>query len=347
MNKKNYMDYEKIIKSRPHVVMLGSGASVAAIPNGDKYGKEISIMSGFIEKLGMSDIIKSVNLFTKSDNLEDIYSELHDRPECKEIVEKLEKNIYDYFYSFKIPEVPTIYDFLILSLTKKDLIATFNWDPLLLQAYQRVSCITDNLPEIAFLHGSVSVGICEKHRIGGPIDGRCSSCGEKFSSIPLLYPVKEKDYHSNVFIRNSWNLLQDYLKKAYMVTIFGYSAPKSDKSAITMLKEAWGKVEERNFEEIEIIDIRSEDEVVKSWGDFIHTHHFSTHKNLFNSSLGKLPRRTCEATFDRLMNCNFLDGEKGFKQNMNFDNIRVFLNELLEDEKNNKGILTDPYIVHI
>ncbi|MHA1748548.1 MAG: hypothetical protein ACTSXN_02865 [Promethearchaeota archaeon] len=31
-------------------------------------------------------------------------------------------------------ESPTIYDYLILSLRKKDVIATFNWDPLLVQA---------------------------------------------------------------------------------------------------------------------------------------------------------------------------------------------------------------------
>lgn len=66
---------------------------------------------------------------------------------------ELENRIYDYFNKFEIPDEPTIYDFLILSLTNKDLIATFNWDPLLTQAYQRCSNITRNLPELVFYMG--------------------------------------------------------------------------------------------------------------------------------------------------------------------------------------------------
>lgn len=37
----------------------------------------------------------------------------------------------------QIPERPTIYDQLLLNLRPKDLIATFNWDPLISQAYKR------------------------------------------------------------------------------------------------------------------------------------------------------------------------------------------------------------------
>ena len=32
-------EYEYYMKNRPHVVILGAGASCAAIPNGDKYGR--------------------------------------------------------------------------------------------------------------------------------------------------------------------------------------------------------------------------------------------------------------------------------------------------------------------
>ena len=38
-----------------------------------------------------------------------------------------------------------------------------------------------------------------------------------------------------------------------MITIFGYSAPKSDVEAIAMLKKAWGSVDDRSLEEIEIV----------------------------------------------------------------------------------------------
>lgn len=115
---------------RAHTVILGAGATIAAIPNGDKNGKKSSVMTGLIEKLDLGDILATVSLKTTSDNLEDIYSELYARPECKEVVNELENRLYNYFSSLEIPDTPTVYDFLILSLTSKDVIATFNWDVL-------------------------------------------------------------------------------------------------------------------------------------------------------------------------------------------------------------------------
>ena len=49
MSEINFQEYEYYMKNRPHVVILGAGASCAAIPSGDKYGRKISAMSGFIE----------------------------------------------------------------------------------------------------------------------------------------------------------------------------------------------------------------------------------------------------------------------------------------------------------
>ncbi len=73
MDYEEYEDYELTMKQRPHVVILGAGASVAAIPNGDRNGKKISAMAGFIDKLGMSDVIKNCNFSTTSYNLDYIY----------------------------------------------------------------------------------------------------------------------------------------------------------------------------------------------------------------------------------------------------------------------------------
>lgn len=143
---------------RAHTVILGAGATIATIPNGDKNGKKSSVMSGLIEKLGMDDIFAGITMNTSSDNLEDIYSELYARPECKEVLLEPEKRLYNYFASLQIPDEPTVYDLLILGLTNKDAIATFNWDPLLIQAYVRCFDVTDNLPKIYCLYGNVAMG---------------------------------------------------------------------------------------------------------------------------------------------------------------------------------------------
>lgn len=346
----NSTEFEAKMKRRPHVVILGAGASVAAIPHGDANGKKISAMAGFIDTLGMSDLIASCNLNTTSDNLEDIYMELYERDNedtsFHDVRIELEHMIEEYFISYQIPEDPTVYDFLTLSLTKKDLIASFNWDPLLMQAYRRCAYYTRNLPQMVFLHGNVAVGVCEKDKVAGVVGRKCNDCGDVFKPMPLLYPIKKKDYTSNWYIAQSWSGLQYYMNRAYRLTIFGYSAPKSDVAAVGMLKSAWGAIEDRGFEEIEIIDIVNEDKVRDSWKDFIHTHHYSVHKKLFESALGTYPRRTCDVLFDNTMNVRWSYGNRGFKEGMNFDDIEKLIKPMLEDEmgKGENDILNDPYV---
>lgn len=268
MGNVNFQEYECYMKNRPHVVILGAGASCAAIPNGDKSGRKISAMSGFIDKLGFRKILNEVDIHTASDNLEDIYMELDERSKtelnCKAVKEKLENSIRDYMNGFVLPEEPTVYDFLVMSLTKKDLIATFNWDPFLVQAIGRAQKFTDNIPQVAFLHGNVAVGYCPDDNIMGNVGMMCR-CGKKLKPTSLLFPIKNKDYSSDIAISKSWKTLRNALEQAYMVTIFGYSAPSSDAEAVSMLKQAWGSVDERKMEEIELIDIRDEETVTASW----------------------------------------------------------------------------------
>lgn len=347
MNDLKIKEYERRMKSRPHVVIVGAGASCAAIPKGDKHGKYISAMSGFIKKMGLDSILSRVSIHTRSDNLEDIYMELDERStsevECLNVKNDLEHAIHEYISGYELPDNPTDYDFLVLSLTSKDLIATFNWDPFLLQAYERASRLTRNLPQLAFLHGNVAVGYCTYDNVLG-WNGRYCRCGRKLSSVNLLYPVKNKNYTSDDFIQKEWQRLQYAMETAYMLTIFGYSAPVSDVAAIAMLKDAWGNVSNRNMEEIELVDIRNEEDVVASWENFIHTHHYSYHTSILETTLGKFPRRSCEATFDRLMNVRWLK-PNGFKKDMTFSDIERFLDPLFDDESENEGkMLSNPYL---
>ena len=89
---------------RAHTVILGAGATIAAIPNGDRFGQESSVMHGLIKKLHLEDILSEVELKTTSDNLEDIYSELYSRSDCKEVLSILEQRLYDYFSSLQLPD---------------------------------------------------------------------------------------------------------------------------------------------------------------------------------------------------------------------------------------------------
>jgi hypothetical protein len=340
MTKEEAFSFEKSMKNRPHVVILGAGASVATIPNGDRNGKKISVMNDFLNNLGLSKLLDGVSLKTNSTNIEDIYCEISERTDLAHIKIKIENEIYQYFSDITIPDDPTVYDHLLSSLRKKDLIATFNWDPLLLQAYQRVSKITNDLPDLSFLHGNVLIGLCEEHKRGGYLKNRCPVCKKNLEPIKLLYPIRNKDYNNDLYNRDSWNALKNYLSRAYIVTLFGYSAPPSDIEAINLLKEAWGDKKKRNLEEIEIIDIKDKDEIEKTWEPFIFSHHYQITNSFYKSMLGFFPRRSCECTFDQFMSCKWLDAEKGLSNDMTWEQTSSFFDKILEDEKNNStGIL--------
>jgi hypothetical protein len=265
----------------PHVVVLGAGASRACCPNGDKNGKSLPLMADFAVALGVDALLSSWG-FNPLDNFEDTYSSLHDRHETDKLRE-LRYKVETYFSSLEIPEEPTIYDRLLLSLRPKDIVATFNWDPLLLQAYLR-NYQHAPLPKPIFLHGNIMTGYCEADRTVGLRGHICSRCGIPFSPTPLLYPVRHKDYATDTFIASQWNVLKRGFKKAFMITIFGYSGPKTDREAILAMKDAWGSTDDRIMEQTSFITLQS----YESW-------------------IANHPRRTGEAHFAQYYDAKFVE----------------------------------------
>ena len=141
-----------------------------------------------------------------------------------------------------------------------------------------------NLPNALFLHGNVAVGICNNCKIKGfKYNVICHHCHRPYSDMKLLYPVENKNYSFDVSIDEEWKILREYFKISLYVTIFGYSAPKTDINAREILLNGWNKNEIKNFAQIEIIDVKKENELVKSWDEFFVRHHYSIRKS-FNSS---------------------------------------------------------------
>ncbi|MFC2113302.1 hypothetical protein ACFLTA_08545, partial [Bacteroidota bacterium] len=223
------------------------------------------------------------------------YSRLFEIEEYREERIEIEKRIYEYFKELEMPEEPTIYDYLILSLRhQKDVIATFNWDPFLYQAYIRNGTFTKT-PGILFLHGTVALGYNKLDGTSGPAGWNSKRNNGYFEPTRLLYPVDKKDYNNDDFIKGQWESIAYELKLAQRVTVFGYSAPDTDVEAINLIQKAWGTPDERNMEQFELIDIREENEVKKSWKTFIHTHHYDYCSSFFDSSIVKHPRRSVES----------------------------------------------------
>ncbi len=307
MEERSYNRYG-INRQIPHLVLLGAGASKAAFPSGEKNGLKLPVMNELVDTVdGLSEYLSECGVDYEGQNFEDLYSSLYENPKYDEIRQAIEELIYDYFASMELPDEPTLYDHLVLSLTGRDAIATFNWDPFLWQAicrnYHRVG--QENLPHPLYLHGNTAIGVCTEHeKIQISHKSRlCSKCRMPLSKSKLLYPIGRKDYNTDSFIKSSWDGVKSYLESAYMFTVFGYSAPSSDVEAVNLLSEAYGDKYKREMEQNEFIDVVDEDVLVSRWDNFIHTHHYGTHKDFYSSMIGKCSRRSADAEFGANFHC--------------------------------------------
>lgn len=317
---------------RPHVVLLGAGASYAAFPKGDKNGRKLPLLKDFVEVIGLEDLVSSAGIKPPYDDFEAIYSQIALNTGKADIRERIDEKVFLYFESLELPDEPTLYDHLVLSLRPKDVIATFNWDPFLWNACHRNRHISEN-PCVLFLHGSVAIARCDKCQIVVSRSSmRCSGCGGSLFDIPILFPVTQKDYNSDPAIAGHWRTLKRALKQAYAFTIFGYSAPKTDVEAIDLLQEGWGANNNRDLEQIEIIDIQDKDALRESWKSFIHTHHYKVLTSFYSSFAGEHPRRSCEAMWSQFMDCMFIEPYP-MPQNTGFTELYNWLDPRVEAEK--------------
>lgn len=335
MKERAYNRYVLITK-RPHLVLLGAGASLAAFPNGEKNGIELPLMINFVETVnGLSDYLNKYGIDYREKNFEDLYSSLYAESRYNEIRQALEELIYSYFARMELPNEPTLYDHLVLSLTGRDVVATFNWDPFLWQAMcrNRHRVGDDNLPWSFYLHGNTAIGVCTKHEKiqighrGCP----CSKCRMPLGRSKLLHPIGKKDYNSDPYIKSSWNGVKSCLESAYMFTIFGYGAPSSDVEAVDLLSEAWGNKYKRNMEQIEIVDIVDEKALCKRWDRFIHTHHYDAHSDFYSSMIGKCSRRSADASSNANYNCIAWE-EYPIPKNASWDELDEWLKPYIEVE---------------
>lgn len=95
-----------------------------------------------------------------------------------------------------------------------------------------------------------------------------------------------------------------------------------------------GKKEDRQLEEVSVIDIIDEAEMLKKWDDFIYSHHYRYTNNFFDSYLGMFPRRSCETVFAMYSFNIPADGRKGFKPSMRWSEIYELVYNLKVDEEN-------------
>jgi len=324
-------------RNNPHTVLLGAGASLAALPNGDRYGRKLPLMSNFISVVdGLEAYLERAGICCSTGNIETLYADLAERETQKEHLAAIESIISEYFASLVIPDELTLYDHLVLSLCPKDMIATFNWDPFLMQALTRVGDRIgfEYLPRFAHLHGSVAEGYCDDpvhdgKMIIGHTRASCD-CGNTLKPTPLLYPIRRKDYSGHPAIRVQWKDLRTSLQNAYLFTIFGYSAPVSDAEAVRLLKDAWGEKSQHPFDLVEVVDVADKRTIRKRWEPFMPAseHHFGTRSSWYGTWLASHPRRSCEDLWSTRMQLQPKAG-RPIPRNASWDELCEWVQPLL------------------
>ncbi len=320
----------------PHVVILGAGASVAAFPKGDRNGKKLPAMSNLVEVVGLKSMLEKHHVPTEITDFELFYDELATSGENPTLVREIENEIRLYFTGMELPDQATLYDYLLLSLREKDLVATFNWDPFLAQAYRRNRDVA-KLPQIVFLHGNVQVGTCLAHTKKGWLFQTCPECGEQMEPSQLLYPVRRKDYNADGFIKNEWDVLRCFLNDAYFVTVFGYSAPKTDIEAKKLMLDQWQDNQIRWLAQIEVVDVKPRLELESTWHDFLITRdyrrNYAIRKSVFQTQAFRYTRRSCDAlAMATLQQEPF--SENPFPRTKNLRKLQNWLKPLIQEENN-------------
>ncbi|MBL7093558.1 hypothetical protein ISS22_06245 [candidate division KSB1 bacterium] len=314
---------------RPHVVILGAGASVAAFPQGDASGKKLPTMDNLIEVVGLRPILDDSAVDYHNQNFEELYSQLYEKEPNSTLIRTIENTIRNYFEGLQLPEEPTLYDHLMLSLRPKDIVATFNWDPFLHDVWERHR-YTVPVPEV-HLHGNVRIACCIEHQVQGENGMYCPHCDEKMTPSRLLYPVAIKNY-ADLFINKQWEMIESCLRSAFTLTIFGYGAPETDKEAFELMTKAWKGKSPRELETMEIIDTKEKQYLMERWKPFIPTFHCMHSKDFYKSGIAHFPRRSCEGLYVPTVLGKFAEPFLTPKE-MNFKELMSWLEPLIEAER--------------
>lgn len=316
----------------PHVVIIGAGASIAACSI-DKNGKAVPALRNIHEVLGLREKLEPYS-FSEEElaDFELLFSNICGKKQYKQLQRELESAVSDYFQTLCLPDNPTLYDYLVLSLTEKDAIISFNWDPFLIQAYCR-NINVGNLPQLFFPHGNTGVGLCRDCHIKGYANCLCPKCHSPLTDMKLLYPVGKKNYSDGDIIQNEWNGARSFLNHAAGITVFGYSAPKTDIEAYELLRNSYIESNITPFAPFTIIDLKEKETEQKAkWGEIYDKRMLHYTDSFKNTILWKWPRASLETLFDAILQQQPRVNQKPFSDFATMEELQAFVKTIIESD---------------
>jgi len=106
----------------PHVVLLGSGASLAALPDGDASGKKVPSLDDLPSIAGEKWQYLVARAKPPTGDFETQYSYLRETRAFDSELDEVDVAIEEYMAALALPDKPNLYDYLVLSLRSKDLV---------------------------------------------------------------------------------------------------------------------------------------------------------------------------------------------------------------------------------
>ncbi len=99
-------EIDAVLRAAPHVVLLGAGASKAALPHGDLRGHQVPLLRDVAIELDLaSEFPRDLRKLASSD-FEAAYSRLHDRD--PESTTGIDQRVRAYFAQLELPAEPTV-----------------------------------------------------------------------------------------------------------------------------------------------------------------------------------------------------------------------------------------------
>jgi hypothetical protein len=100
--------------------------------------------------------------------------------------------------------------------------------------------------------------------------------------------------------------------------------------------EDWKKNPTLELAEVDIIDIKPDNELEQHWNEFFVSHHYGIRNDIFQSYLFQHPRRSCDAFAAATL---MLDPwpDNPFPKFKNLDSLYEWTNQLVEEEKKAKA----------
>ena len=124
------------------------------------------------------------------------------------------------------------------------------------------------------------------------------------------------------------------MESACIITIWGYSAPKSDVEAKRIMLNAFSSVY-RPLDQIEVIDIADSTTIYDTWRPFAenNNYHLKIYKSLLDSLISEFPRRSVEGYVKRNIEGWWNNPLVQLKTCVSFDELSQLFEPLLANEK--------------